>query len=84
MAGSFTGTAAVRRGSQPRARGLRANQLRLRGLAGLDIDPASALQDWLMKKRVRSWPLLAARRAGRPHDSGVGGANDKPVGQGSR
>ena len=54
------------------------------GLAGLDIDPASALQDWLMKKRVRPWPLLAARRDGRPHDSGVGGTNDKPVGQGAR
>src|ERR1035437_6690109 len=49
------------------------------GLAGLDIDPASALQDWLMKKQVRPWPLLAARRAGRPHDSGAGCANDKPV-----
>ena len=73
----------LRRISAPRP-GLSQNQLRLRGLAGLDCDPASALQDWLMKKQVRPWPLLLARRARRPRGGGVGGTTDKSVGQGSR
>jgi len=59
--------------SEPRL-GLSREPVASFGLAGLDVDPASALQDWLMKKRVRPWPLQAAGRAGRPHGSGAGSA----------
>jgi hypothetical protein len=43
--------------------GLRANHLRLRRLAGLDLDPASALQDWLPASSVSDDDLRLYRRA---------------------
>jgi hypothetical protein len=73
----------VRRGPQPVPSGFRANPLRLSRLARLDLDPASALQDRLMKKQTTPRPLPPASKARRRRD-GVGGADNESVGQGSR